>query len=520
MSNVRISDYGNNVSDHCPVELDLEAALDEIRLEKKFPKPTVNWAKLSPECIENFQKIMSQKLDEINLSFLSLLHGDRCCSNNHHRESIDRYHNDIVEAVLFSDNSLPRTNFRYHKSYWSSSLNELKQRSIECCNTWRLCGCPKSGDIYECKKRCSLQYKVAIRKAKRNHEASVNHELFHSLTSLDNDSFWRVWRNMNKGKDSLVTRVEGETTETGIAGAFCRHFQRVYSGGNSPQHQSLRDEFLLKFRNYEIERINDTISPYYVSWSDMTEVVKKIKPGKSSSGLIRPEHVLYGSPKLVIHLQLLYNAMIQHGMIVKDFCRGTITPIVKDSQGDVSSCTNYRGITLCGLFSKLFEMILDEKIKPFIRSDWLQFEFKKKTSTSHAIHTLKSTVDYFNKRKSDVFVSFLDCTKAFDRISHYGLFTKLLECKLPLCLLYLIIFWHLNMSCKVKWGEAFSEEFPVPMGTKQGGISSPKFFALYINELAVELRQSGFGCHIASIFLGAILFADDVAPLPPRVLPC
>ena len=147
VSNVRISDYGNNVSDHCPVELDLEAALDEIRLEKKFPKPTVNWAKLSPECIENFQKIMSQKLDEINLSFLSLLHGDRCCSNNHHRESIDRYHNDIVEAVLFSDNSLPRTNFRYHKSYWSSSLNELKQRPIECCHMWRLCGCPKSGDI-------------------------------------------------------------------------------------------------------------------------------------------------------------------------------------------------------------------------------------------------------------------------------------------------------------------------------------------------------------------------------------
>ena len=71
------------------------------------------------------------------------------------------------------------------------------------------------------------------------------------------------------------------------------------------------------------------------------------------------------------------------------------------------------------------------------------------------------------------------------------------------------------MSCKVKWVEASSEEFSVPMGTKQGGISSPKFFSLYINELAAELRQSGFGCHIATIFVGAILFADDVALVAP-----
>ena len=160
-------------------------------------------------------------------------------------------------------------------------------------------------------------------------------------------------------------------------------------------------------------------------------------------------------------------------------------------------------------------MALDVKLAPFLTSDHLQFGFKKKTSTSHALFTLKSTVDYFNSRGSDVFVAFLDCSKAFDRISHHGLFLKLMERRIPLCLLLLIVFWHLNMSCKVKWGDAFSEEFCVPLGTKQGGISSPGFFSLYINDMIDLMRKSGLGCHIIHVFLAAILFADDLAILAP-----
>ena len=71
------------------------------------------------------------------------------------------------------------------------------------------------------------------------------------------------------------------------------------------------------------------------------------------------------------------------------------------------------------------------------------------------------------------------------------------------------------MTCKVKWGQAFSEEFDVPLGTKQGGISSPGFFSLYVNEIIILLRKSGFGCHLIQLFIGCILFADDLALLAP-----
>ena len=57
--------------------------------------------------------------------------------------------------------------------------------------------------------------------------------------------------------------------------------------------------------------------------------------------------------------------------------------------------------------------------------------------------------------------------------------------------------------------------FPVPLGTKQGGVSSPKFFSLYVNDLVSELRKHGVGCHLIRLFVGCVLFADDLALLSP-----
>ena len=112
-------------------------------------------------------------------------------------------------------------------------------------------------------------------------------------------------------------------------------------------------------------------------------------------------------------------------------------------------------------------------------------------------------------------VSFLDCTKAFDKISHNGLFLKLIERKVPLCFINLFIYWLSNLSSICRWHSALSDPYHVSSGVKQGGILSPCFFTVYIDELLTRLKNAGVGCYINRVFLGSIMFADDLALIAP-----
>jgi len=55
--------------------------------------------------------------------------------------------------------------------------------------------------------------------------------------------------------------------------------------------------------------------------------------------------------------------------------------------------------------------------------------------------------------------------------------------------------------------------FAVICGVRQGGILSPFLFAIYVDDLIDRLRCSGYGLHIGAIFIGTILYADDIALL-------
>ena len=71
------------------------------------------------------------------------------------------------------------------------------------------------------------------------------------------------------------------------------------------------------------------------------------------------------------------------------------------------------------------------------------------------------------------------------------------------------------MHYDVRWANTRSKSFRVLCGTKQGGILSPDFFAIYIDDLIKELRKLKIGCHIINHFIACLLFADDVSVIAP-----
>ena len=307
--------------------------------------------------------------------------------------------------------------------------------------------------------------------------------------------------------------IDGNVDHSDIANRFSSVFSNVYK--DSEANNLLRDKFSFDYPSYLASHLDDPVTRYLFSWSDMLDAVFKLKTGKATSTFVKAEHIFNGCPELLSYLHLLFNGLLIHSYLPYEFLCGTITPVVKDPNGDCSSSGNYRPITLGPLLLQVFEYLLLDKFGHYLETDDLQLGFKKSHSTSHAIFVLKECVNYYTMHGSNVIATFLDCSKAFDTVSHYGIFIKLMERQVPLCFLGIMMYWYLNMQARCLWQNVLSDYFHVPTGTKQGGVLSPRLFSLYMDGLIQRLRKKGVGCFILGVFLACLLYADDICLLAP-----
>ena len=72
--------------------------------------------------------------------------------------------------------------------------------------------------------------------------------------------------------------------------------------------------------------------------------------------------------------------------------------------------------------SKLFEIIILNKINLSITSNNCQFGFKNKHSTILCASVLSQTIKYYQNNNSVVYALFLYASMAFDRVNHVKLF--------------------------------------------------------------------------------------------------
>ena len=68
----------------------------------------------------------------------------------------------------------------------------------------------------------------------------------------------------------------------------------------------------------------------------------------------------------------------------------------------------------------------------------------------------------------------------------------------------------------VKWGQEVSSRFSVINGTRQGSVASPALWCVYLDLLIKELREIGLGCHVGGLFMGVVVYADDVLLMAPN----
>ena len=171
-------------------------------------------------------------------------------------------------------------------------------------------------------------------------------------------------------------------------------------------------------------------------------------------------------------------------------------------------------VTTC---SKLFELLLLDFLDIYLQTTDNQFGFKSKHATDMCIFAIKNVIEYYTSQNSPVYTCFLDASKAFDRVNHWSLFTKLINRNVPLLFVRIIVFWYRAQLFCIMWGSCMSDSFRITNGVRQGGILSPRLFAVYLDELSKALIKLGIGCNVG-VYINHLFYADDLCILAPTTM--
>lgn len=507
-NSVCIMEDGDNLSDHLAIRCCFSLTLAGEKAANRSHSFKMLWEKAD---LNKYKATVCNKLSLINIPVDALLCTSAGCSL--HCSQIEDYYTHLVNTLYdSSQETVPCIKVGLQKSWWSPELDDLKQQCIEITDFWKSNGKPRSGEVNEARLRCKYRYKQAIRDAAREEDASFNDSLLQDLTENDSVKFWKRWRKRYCSARLKPTGVlNGKKGDENILAEFTAHYKNIAQPYTPAIDAELEQEVNLLLTEASGR---DVDKAPHIDVALIEQCVDGLKR-KKAAGLdgITNEHIIFGGQQLMVHLSLLFNAMLNHSFVPSAFTTGLIVPLLKNKHGDATSLDMYRGITLSAVISKLFEAVLLSMYKEFLTSDQLQFGFKENSSCTHALFTVKESVKYYVKRGSKVYCCFLDVSKAFDKVLHNGIFKKLLDRNVPLEFVRIIINWYKQLNCSVKWNSLFGDFFTVKCGIRQGSVLSPYLFALYVNDIVEELRRSGFGLHIGQLYLGCALYADDIVLL-------
>ena len=523
VSDFRILDEGGNTSDHLPILMHANFHVQSFssNLNEDRKMAVVDWKKMSPSDLAAYAAELERLLlIRTDPRVVSACASTCACSRETCLQDIQEEYDEIISCMVLASKVLPKRPKGIEKDWWSPELSHLRDNSIRIQSLWVAEGRPRHGPIYDERLRVRAAYKDAIRKAKKAPKQKAWNRLHSAMTNQDSDSFWKWWRTIySKRSNHVPPVVDGQSSKEGIADSFRKSFEQNSKPNNPTKVAEIDARFREKYN--EIVKSHDTActcSEYKVTLEETFEAVSQMKRGKCSDddGLCA-EHFIHAPLILFIKLASLFNYMLVHAFVPKQFRFGTIVPIVKDKQGNLSDVSNYRGITISPMVTKVFERVLNSLFSSHLETSSYQFGFKRKNSTSHALFCLKETINYYIDHGSKVYCSFLDASKAFDRLVHSGLFLKLMDKNVPKLLLDILISWYAGLQCRVRWDGFCGDWFPISAGVRQGGILSPILYNIYVDDLIHMLQKAGVGCHIASYFAACLFYADDMCILAPSI---
>ena len=176
-----------------------------------------------------------------------------------------------------------------------------------------------------------------------------------------------------------------------------------------------------------VERVEREIDGAGISKGEVLRALGRAKRGKAVGPDEIPVEVwsVVGS-KAVDWLTRLFNKIMSGDAMPGEWRKSWIIPLFK-GKGDVHECKNYRGIKLLSQTMKVWERIVETRLRHMTKIREKQFGFMPGKATTEPIFIVRQMMEKYREKKKKLHMVFVDLEKACNRVPRKVLWEVLIK---------------------------------------------------------------------------------------------